>query len=118
MKAISYFPERACKRLLVRFLGMAGYYRKFCENFFAIVESLTDLLRKQTQFLWPDDCQKEFDIHVLKSILKNEPVFLAPNLAKEFKLAVDASGTGAGRVLLQEDSNGTDHQVIYFFQNV
>ena len=58
------------------------------------------------------NCQKAFDI--LKAILKNEPVLLAPNFAKEFKLAVDASDTGAGSVLMQEDSNGVDHPVSYF----
>ena len=36
------------------------------------------------KFIWTNDCQKAFDI--LKAILKNEPVLLAPNFAKEFKL--------------------------------
>ena len=31
-----------------------------------------------------------------------------------FKLAVGASDTGAGSVLLQEYSNGVDHPVCYF----
>ena len=31
-----------------------------------------------------------------------------------FKLAVDASDTGAGSVLLQEYSNDVDHPVCYF----
>ena len=30
---ISDFPIPTCKRQLMRFLGMAGYYRKFCNNF-------------------------------------------------------------------------------------
>ena len=53
-------------------------------------------------------------IDILKAILKNEPVLLAPNFAKEFKLAVDASKTGAGNLLMQEDGNGVDHPVSYF----
>ena len=44
------------------------------------------------------DCRKEFDI--LKAILKNEPVLSDPNFAKEFKLAVDASDTGAGKMVI------------------
>ena len=72
---------------------------------------MSNLLGKQIKFIWTDDCQKTFDI--LKVILKNEPVLLAPNFAKEFKLAVDASDTGAGSVLMQEDSNGVDHSAIY-----
>ena len=82
----------------MRFLGIAGYNRKFCNNFSVITEPLTNLLSKRTKFVWTYNCQKAFDI--LKAILKNEPVLLAPNSAKEFKLAVDASDTGTGSVLL------------------
>ena len=63
-------------------------------------------------FIWTNDCQKASDI--LKVILKNEPVLLAPNFKKEFKLAVDASDTDAGRVLMKEDGNGVDYPVSYF----
>ena len=77
MKAISDFPVPTCKRQLMRFLGMAGYYRKFCDNFSVVAEPLTNLLSKRTKFIWTNDCQKAFDI--LKAILKNEPVLLAPN---------------------------------------
>ena len=80
----------------MRFLSMAGYYRMFCDNFSVIAEQLTNLLSKRTKFIWTNDCQKAFDI--LKAILKNEPVLLATNFAKEFKPAVDASDTGAGSV--------------------
>ena len=65
---------------------MAGYYRKFCDNFSVIAEPLTNLLCKRTKFIWTNHCQKAFDI--LKAILKNEPVLLAPNFAKEFKLGL------------------------------
>ena len=96
----------------MRFLGMTGYYRKFCNNFSVIAEPLTNLLSKRTKFIWTNDCQKAFDI--LKAILKNEPVLLAPNFAKEFKLTVDASDTGAGSVLMQEDVNSVGHPVSFF----
>ena len=33
VEAISDFPIPSGKRQLMRFLGMAGYYRKFCNNF-------------------------------------------------------------------------------------
>ena len=116
MKAISDFSVPSCERQLMRFLGMAGYYRKFCDNFSVIAEPLTNLLSKRTKFIWTNDCQKAFDI--LQAILNNEPGLLAPNFAKEFKLAVDAGDTGAGSVLMHEDGNGVDHPVSFFFQNV
>ena len=112
MEAISDFPVPTCKRQLMRFLGMTGYYRKLCDNFSVIAEPLTNLLNKRTEFIWANECQKAFDIR--KAILKNEPVLLEPNFAKEFKLAVDASDTSAGSVLIQKDGNGVDHPPTYF----
>ena len=50
----------------------------------------------------------------MKTILKSVPVLLAPHVDREFKLPVDASDVGAGRVLLQEDDNGVDHPVCSF----
>ena len=71
MKAISDFPVPTCKRQLMRFLCMAGFNRKFCDNFSVIGEPLTNLISKRTKFIWTNDCQKAFDI--LQAILKNEP---------------------------------------------
>ena len=112
VNAISEFPVPKCKRQLMQFLGMAGYYRKFCKNFSSIAEPLTNLLKKSTKFKWNDKCQDAFDR--LKAILKSAPVLLAPDFDKCFKLAVDASDVGIGAVLLQEDNNGIDHPVCYF----
>ena len=112
VEAISDLPVPRCKRQLMRFLGMAGYYRKFCNNFSVIAEPRTNLLSKRMRFKWTSDCQNALD--KLKAVLRNEPVLLAPNFNKEFMLAVDASDVGAGGVLLQEDDNGVDHLVCYF----
>ena len=112
VNAISEFPVPKCKRQLMRFLGMTGYYRKFCKNFSGIAEPLTNLLKKSTKFKWNDKCQYAFDR--LKAILKSAPFLLAPDFDKCFKLAVDASDIGIGAVLLQENNNGIDHPVCYF----
>ena len=111
-KAISNFPVPTCKRQLMRFLGMAVFYRKFCDNFSVIAEPLTKLFSKRTKFIWTFDCQKAYDI--LKAILRNKTVLLAPNFAKKNTLAVDACDTGAGSVLTQEDANGVGHPISYF----
>ena len=80
VEAISDFPVPSGKRQLKRFLGMAGYYRKFCNNFSVIAEPLTNLLGKRVKFIWTDNCQKSFD--KLKAILKSAPVILAPSFNK------------------------------------
>ena len=48
--AINHFPVPINKKELMRFLGMAGYYRCFCRNFSVIVEPLINLLLKDKNF--------------------------------------------------------------------
>ena len=84
METISDFPVPTCKRQLMGFLGMAGYYRKFCHNFFVIIEPLTNFLGKRTKYVWNNDCQKSFD--KMKAILKSARVLLVPNFDREFGL--------------------------------
>ena len=112
VEAISDFPVPTGKRQLMRFLGMAGYYRKFCNNFSVIAEPLTNLLGKKVKYVGTEACQIHFD--QLKAILKSTPALSAPRFDREFKVAEDASDVGAGSVLLQEDDNGVDHPVCYF----
>ena len=112
ISAISSFPKPENKKQLMRFLGMSGYYRKFCPNFSSITEPLTQLLRKNVKFVWSNGCEKAFE--ELKAILESAPVVAAPNFDSQFKLAVDASDVAAGGVLLQESQDGVDHPVCYF----
>lgn len=44
--AINNFPVPGNKKKLTRFLGMAGYYRRFCKNFSVIEEPLSNILHK------------------------------------------------------------------------
>ncbi len=55
------FPRPTSKRQLMRFLGMAGYYRKFCPNFSSVSEPMTALLRKNVTFTWSKDCETAFE---------------------------------------------------------
>ncbi len=112
VQAIVEFPVPTGKRELMRFLGMSGFYRKFCANYSTLVAPLTSLLKKGAKFDWSDKCQSAFD--KLKAVLASDPVLVAPDFDKPFKLAIDASDVGVGAVLLQEDSNGVDRPVSYY----
>ena len=39
------------------FLGLAGYYRRFIENFSKIAKPMTELLKKDTKFNWTEECE-------------------------------------------------------------
>ena len=99
-------------RSLRRFLGMAGYYRKFCKNFSDVASPLTQLLSKKSKFVWTPSCQRSFE--QIKSLLCSSPVLKAPDFSQPFSLAVDASDVGIGSVLLQVDSDNIEYPVSYF----
>ena len=61
VEAIGNFPRPESRKQLMRFLGMAGYYRRFCPNFAAVAKPLTELLSKKVKFVWSDRCDKAFE---------------------------------------------------------
>ncbi|WVZ84938.1 hypothetical protein U9M48_031905 [Paspalum notatum var. saurae] len=54
------------------FLGLAGYYRRFIENFSRIAKPMTSLLEKDAEFKWTNTQQAAFD--ELKKRLTTAPV--------------------------------------------
>ncbi|XP_074658644.1 uncharacterized protein LOC141911553 [Tubulanus polymorphus] len=112
IQTIIDYPVPIDKKSIMRFLGMAGYYRKFCRNFSSVVQPLTNLLKKDVKLFWSKECQIAFES--VKSLLTCSPVLLAPDFGKQFKLVVDASDIGAGAVLVQTDENGIEHPVCYY----
>jgi hypothetical protein len=42
------------------FLGLAGYYRRFVQNFSSITKPLTRLTEKDVDFEWDNDCEVSF----------------------------------------------------------
>ena len=42
------------------FLGLAGYYQRFIENFSRIAKPMTELLKKDTKFNWTEECEANF----------------------------------------------------------
>jgi hypothetical protein len=80
------------------FLGLAGYYRRFIENFSKIVKPLTSFLEKGMDFSWTNARQKAFE--ELKKRLTTAPVLTLPDQSKRFTVYCDASRDGLGCVLM------------------
>jgi hypothetical protein len=81
------------------FLGLAGYYRRFIQDFSKIANPMTKLLKKNKDFEWTEECQASF--HELKKRLTSAPVLVLPDLTKKFDIYCDASSQGLGCVLMQ-----------------
>ncbi|GJU19843.1 putative reverse transcriptase domain-containing protein [Tanacetum coccineum] len=68
------------------FLGLAGYYRRFIENFSKIAKSLTILTQKCKTFDWGEE--QELAFQTLKNKLCNVPVLALPDGPKDFVLKI------------------------------
>ena len=81
------------------FLGLAGYYRRFVQDFSRISAPLTKLTQKGVKFEWTDKCEASFE--KLKEILTTAPVLALPSSIDGFTVYCDASRIGLGCVLMQ-----------------
>jgi hypothetical protein len=106
MRRIKETPLPTTKRQVRSFLGLAGYYRRFVPNFAAIASPLTDLTKggKQGQVRWSEACEDAFN--TLKDRLASGPVCCLPDFSRPFVLQTDASETGIGAVLAQDQGEG------------
>ncbi|WVZ90355.1 LOW QUALITY PROTEIN: hypothetical protein U9M48_036664, partial [Paspalum notatum var. saurae] len=82
------------------FLGLAGYYRRFIDNFSKIAKPMTELTKKNVKFEWSPQCEKAFQ--TLKSRLTSAPILTQPDITKSFDIYCDACRTSLGCVLMQE----------------
>ncbi|KAI3706879.1 hypothetical protein L6452_24918 [Arctium lappa] len=82
------------------FLGLAGYYRRFIQDFSRIATPLTALTRKSVKFVWKEAQEEAFS--KLKERLSSAPILSLPNGLEGFVIFSDASKLGLGCVLMQD----------------
>ncbi|GJQ90813.1 putative reverse transcriptase domain-containing protein [Tanacetum coccineum] len=85
------------------FLGLAGYYRRFIQDFYKIAFSLTKLTKKNTPFVWG----KEQDVAfcTLRKKLCEALILVLPEGTKDMVVYSDASYSSLGCVLMQRDDS-------------
>ncbi|CAG9119218.1 unnamed protein product [Plutella xylostella] len=110
VKAVSEFPVPKNPKDVKSFLGLAGYYRRFIENFSKITKPLTSLLKKDACFHWSQEQQEAFNL--LKDKLTSAPLLQYPNFEIPFVLTTDASNYAVSAILSQGDI-GKDKPIAY-----
>jgi hypothetical protein len=85
------------------FLGHAGFYRRFIKDFSKIAKPLTNLLIKDSDFVFSEDCVDSF--RRLKEALVSAPILQPPDWSLPFELMCDASDYAVGAVLGQRKEN-------------
>jgi len=91
------WPTPKMVRDVRKFLGLANYYRRFVKDFAKLARPLNNLTRKEEKWRWGDEQQKAFE--QLKTVFTNQPLLVAPDLDKEFRVEVDASNFATEGVL-------------------
>nr|GEW17039.1 DNA-directed DNA polymerase [Tanacetum cinerariifolium] len=66
------------------FLGHAGFYRRFIQDFSKIARPMTHLLEKETPFVFSKECVDAFD--TLKEKLTEAPILVVPDWNLPFEL--------------------------------
>ncbi|GKD04647.1 reverse transcriptase domain-containing protein, partial [Tanacetum coccineum] len=89
------------------FLGHAGFYRRFIKDFSKISRPMTHLLKKNTPFIFSDECIQAFE--TLKTKLTKAPILIAPDWDLPFELMCDASDFAIGAVLRQRHEKHFRH---------
>jgi len=72
---------------------------------------MRELLKQDVRFKWTDDCEKAFQ--ELKTALITAPVLVLPDFRKPFILTCDASTSGVGYILSQNEEGDREHVIFY-----
>jgi hypothetical protein len=99
VEAIEKLPYPKDIKGIRSFLGHAGFYHRFIEDFSKISKLLTNLLQKDVPFSFTKDCVESFN--VLKNALISAPIIQPPDWNLTFEIMCGASDYAVGAVLGQ-----------------
>nr|GEU44615.1 reverse transcriptase domain-containing protein [Tanacetum cinerariifolium] len=96
---IAKLPHPTTVKGVRSFLGHAGFYRRFIQDFSKIARPTTYLFEKETPFVFFKDCIHAFE--TLKKKLIEASILVVPDWNLPFELMCDASDFAIGAVLGQ-----------------
>ncbi|GKC19007.1 reverse transcriptase domain-containing protein [Tanacetum coccineum] len=96
---IAKLPHLTSVKGIQSFLGRAGFYRRFIQDFSKIARPMTHLLKKDTPFIFSKECVESFNI--LKKKLTEASILVSLDWDLPFEIMCDASDYAVGAVLGQ-----------------
>jgi hypothetical protein len=99
IEVIEQLPPPTNVKGIHNFLGHAGFYRRFIQNFSQIARPLTLLLAKDALFIFMEECLEL--LHTLKKALISAPIIQPPDWHLPFEIMCDANDYAVGAVLSQ-----------------
>ena len=101
VKVVQDWPEPRTVKEVESFMGLASYYRRFVENFAKVAKPLNEL--RSGSWCWGKRQKDAFQ--QLKDLLCSAPILAYADFSLPFELHIDASGTGLGVVLCQNQDS-------------
>ena len=101
LKAISEMPAPTDRKGVMRLLGTVNYLSKFIPYMSQVTEPIRLLLRQDIEFQW--NYEQETAFNQIKELLTSNPVLKYFDVSKPVTVQYDASKSGLGAVLLQDN---------------
>lgn len=100
VEAVANYPRPRTVKQLRGFLSLLSWMRRHIPNLADKSSTLTDMLRKNGDFVWTPERNEAFI--QLKGCLQTPPILSAPDFDIPFEVHCDASNVAIGAVLLQK----------------
>ncbi|POM71431.1 Retrovirus Polyprotein [Phytophthora palmivora] len=111
VKAIAAWPTPRSQKDLRKWLGLANYLHKYSAGYAELARPLSDLLKKDADWVWERQHQDAFDS--IKASLQQAPVLALPDENKSFSVVGDDSEYAIGFALLQKDDEGRERVISF-----
>ena len=111
VKSIKEWPIPRHVKDLRQFLGLANYLHKYSKNYAEKTKPLSDLLKKDADWVWSKVEDDAFTS--VKQSLIEAPVLALPDADKPFSVVCDASNFAIGSAVIQKDDDGIDRVISY-----
>ncbi|GJT65626.1 reverse transcriptase domain-containing protein [Tanacetum coccineum] len=108
---IAKLPHPTSVKGVRSFLGQAGFYSRFIQDFSKIARPMNHLLKKETSFIFSKECIEAFNI--LKKKLTEALILVAPDWDLPFEIMCDA-GDYAPYLVLSKTIVYTDHSALKY----
>nr|GEY41405.1 reverse transcriptase domain-containing protein [Tanacetum cinerariifolium] len=97
-----WLPHPTTVKVIRSFLGHAGFYRRFIQDFSKIARLMTRLLEKDTPLFFSKECVEAFQ--TLKRKLTEAPILVAPDWDLPFELMCDTDHSALKYLFNKQDA--------------
>ncbi len=116
VKAIVNWATSTNLKEIQDFVDFVNFYRCFIKNFSKLVKSFTQLIQKDTSFVWNEVCIEVFDN--LKKQISSTSVLRHFDVKRQAILKIDAFNYVKDDILSQYDDKNVLHSIVFYSKSM